>query len=75
MPFPLIPTALAVCFLLMWALIAGMIFRDGQLAVRRDRDWDDGLVTVPRRHRPPVPKFLSARKRGRRLERPVRAAS
>jgi hypothetical protein len=74
MPFPLIPAALAVCFLLMWALIAGMIFRDGQLAVQRDRDWDDRLAVVPPRHVPSAPKFESARKR-RRLERPVRAAS
>jgi hypothetical protein len=75
MPFPLIPAALAVCFLLMWALIGGMIFRDGQLAVRRDRDWDDRLVAVPRKDAPPAPKFASARYRRRRLERPVRAAS
>jgi len=75
MPFPLIPTALAVCFLLMWALIAGMIFRDGQLAARRDCDWSDRPHSAPRRHTPPAPKFASAQKRGRQLERPVRAAS
>jgi hypothetical protein len=38
MPFPLIPTALAVGFLLMWALIGAMLFRDGQLAARRERE-------------------------------------
>lgn len=38
MPFPLISTVLGLCFLLMWALIAGMIFRDGQVAVRSERD-------------------------------------
>jgi hypothetical protein len=75
MPFPLIPAALALCFLLMWALIAGMIFRDGQMAVRREHDWDDRLVPAPRRQAPPAPKFASARKRQGRREHPVRAAS
>jgi hypothetical protein len=45
MPFPLIPTALGFCFLLMWAFIGGMIFRDGQLAARRDREVD--AATLP----------------------------
>jgi hypothetical protein len=38
MPFPFIPTALAVGFLLMWALIGAMLFRDGQIAARRERE-------------------------------------
>ena len=38
MPFPLIPTALSIGFLLVWALIGGMLFRDGQLAARSDRE-------------------------------------
>jgi hypothetical protein len=36
MPFPFIPSALGLCFLLMWALVAGIIIRDGQLAIQRD---------------------------------------
>ena len=38
MPFPLIPTALGICFFLVWAFIGGMILRDGQLAARRERE-------------------------------------
>jgi hypothetical protein len=38
MPFPLIPTALGICFFLIWAFIGGMIFRDGQLAAQRERE-------------------------------------
>jgi hypothetical protein len=36
MPFPLIPTALGACFVLIWALVAGIIIRDGQASIRRD---------------------------------------
>jgi hypothetical protein len=32
MPFGLIPTALGVCFFLVWAFIGGMILRDGHHA-------------------------------------------
>jgi hypothetical protein len=38
MPFPMIPAALCVGFLLVWALIGGMIFRDSHLAVANERD-------------------------------------
>jgi hypothetical protein len=38
MPFPFIPTALGISFFLMWALIGGMILRDGQLAAQRERE-------------------------------------
>jgi hypothetical protein len=38
MPFPLIPTALGICFFLVWAFIGGMILRDGQLAAQRERE-------------------------------------
>ncbi len=38
MPFPLISTALGICFLLVWAFIGGMLLRDGYLAARRERD-------------------------------------
>ena len=39
MPFFLIPTALGVCFFLIWVFIGGMIFRDGQLAAQREREF------------------------------------
>jgi hypothetical protein len=55
MPFPLIPTALGVCFFLIWALIGGMIFRDGQLAIRQER-LDRNFVPVPR----PAPRSEAA---------------
>jgi hypothetical protein len=74
MPFPLIPTVLALCFLLMWALIAGMIFRDGQLAVRRDRDWDGDVIPMTQKRTAPAARFSATRKR-RPIERAVRAAS
>jgi hypothetical protein len=38
MPFALIPTALGVCFFLIWAFIGGMVLRDGRLA--RDGEQD-----------------------------------
>jgi hypothetical protein len=48
MPFPLIPTALAVGFLLMWVLIAGMLLRDGQLAARRERESRSHILPLPK---------------------------
>jgi len=47
MPFALIPTALGVCFCLVWAFIGGMILRDGQLASQQDLDSDVGIVRLP----------------------------
>jgi hypothetical protein len=47
MPFALIPTALGVCFCLVWVFIGGMILRDGQLAAQRDLDSDVGIVPLP----------------------------
>ncbi|HEY2894231.1 MAG TPA: hypothetical protein VGJ16_08465 [Pirellulales bacterium] len=49
MPFALIPTALGVCFCLIWAFIGGMILRDGQLAAQQDLDSDVGIVRLPSR--------------------------
>jgi hypothetical protein len=49
MPFPFIPTALAVGFLLMWALIGGLLFRDGQLAARRERERELEIFPLPAR--------------------------
>jgi len=46
MPFPLIPTALGICFLLVWAFIGGMTFRDRQLALRHERDEDINILPV-----------------------------
>jgi hypothetical protein len=49
MPFPLIPTALGLCFLLMWVFIGGMILRDGQLNVQSDREIDGNILPLPPR--------------------------
>jgi hypothetical protein len=46
MPFPLIPTALGLCFFLMWVFIGGMIFRDGQIATRCDREHDGDILPL-----------------------------
>jgi hypothetical protein len=46
MPFPLIPTALGLCFFIMWAFIAGMIFRDSQIAARNDGDKDGDILPL-----------------------------
>jgi hypothetical protein len=74
MPFPLIPTALGLCFLLVWAFIAGMILRDGQIAVRREREQD---VTVLHRVPMPLPASAAASRplRMNRRNRSIRAAS
>jgi hypothetical protein len=49
MPFTLIPTALGICFCLVWVLICGMIFRDGQIAAQQDRDSDIGVISLSAR--------------------------
>jgi hypothetical protein len=49
MPFPLIPTSLAIGFLLVWAFIVGMLLRDGQLASRRERSPDTDVLPLPAR--------------------------
>jgi hypothetical protein len=38
MPFPFIPTALGLCFLVVWVLIGGMILRQGRLEFRQERE-------------------------------------
>lgn len=52
MPFALIPTALGVCFFLIWAFIGAMILRDGQLGAgaEDERPDRDGRVNHSRRH-------------------------
>jgi hypothetical protein len=49
MPFPLIPTALGVCFFLVWAFIGGLILRDGQLAAQRERECDGRWLRAARK--------------------------
>ncbi len=49
MPFALIPTALGVCFCLVWVFIGSMVLHDGQLAARQDLDSDHGIVRLPSR--------------------------
>lgn len=57
MPFPLISTALGVCFALVWAFIGGMLLRDGYVAARRDRDTETPILPFlsPRDGVPPKP--------------------
>jgi hypothetical protein len=54
MPFAFIPTALGVCFLLVWAFIGGILLRDGQFATQQDRDTEIGILplTAPRTAHP-----------------------
>jgi hypothetical protein len=66
MPFPLIPAALVACFVLVWALIGGMIFRDSQLAVENERDGEINVL-------PLAPHWLSRpRSIGQRRRRGAR---
>lgn len=51
MPFPLIPSALGICFLLVWLFIGGMIFRDGRLAAERENELDRQVLPLAKRHR------------------------
>ena len=47
MPFALIPTALGICFCLVWTFIGGMIFRDGQFAAQQERESDISILSMP----------------------------
>ena len=47
MPFALIPTALGVCFCLVWAFIGGMIFRDTQFANQQEREAEASILSLP----------------------------
>ena len=67
--FFLIPTALGVCFFLIWAFIGGMILRDGQLAVQRDLDSDGAILPMPMYRR------ATSSKSGQPTKRLVRIAS
>jgi len=52
MPFALIPTALGVCFFLVWAFIGGMIFRDTQFANQQERETEAGILSLPIKRSP-----------------------
>ncbi len=75
MPFALIPTALGVCFCLVWAFIGGMILRDGHLAAEQERTTDIGVLPMPpQRTGIRLPKTIGrANQPGR--SRAIRAAS
>jgi hypothetical protein len=47
MPFALIPSALGLCFCLIWLFIGGMVFRDGQLTAQRERELENGILPMP----------------------------
>ena len=74
MPFALIPTALGVCFCLVWVFIGGMVFRDGQLAAQQDRESEVSFLLPPHRTARSTPGTVTESNRSRR--RPaIRAAS
>ena len=52
MPFALIPTALGVCFCLVWVFIGGMIFRDTQFASQQEREAEAGILQLPIKRSP-----------------------
>ncbi len=57
MPYFMIPPTLGICFAFVWTFIAAMIVREGQLAVRRERE-ETIPETAVRRIRPvPRPHF------------------
>jgi hypothetical protein len=71
MPFFLIPSALGVCFFLIWAFIGGMIFRDCQIAAQQEVDSDLAILPLSihraptMRHRPKIKR--ASRKRAARF--------
>jgi hypothetical protein len=69
MPLTLIQTVLGVAFALIWIFIGAMILRDGQFAVRREREESSAnMAAMPRRLSPPRPhgQFGSLRSRTNR---------
>jgi hypothetical protein len=73
MPFPMIPAALGVCFLLVWTFIGGMIFRDSQLAVENERD--AGVTIVPLLNRRTTRHLKNKTRHFRQRQPTIRAAS
>jgi hypothetical protein len=57
MPFFLIPTALGVCFFLIWAFIGGMIVRDSQLAAQSEGESDVAILPLAMYRAPRRPKM------------------
>jgi hypothetical protein len=74
MPFPMIPAALGVCFLLVWAFIGGMIFRDSQSAVENEREAGANLVPLMH-HRLARHRRNKTRHLGGQRQSAIRAAS
>jgi hypothetical protein len=73
MPFFLIPSALGVCFFLIWAFIGGMIIRDSHLAAQREVDSDVAILPNPISR---GPHSLARRSKGKSARRnAVRFAS
>jgi hypothetical protein len=75
MPFALIPTALGVCFCLVWVFIGGMILRDGHIAAEQERATEMGILPWPAQHTTPRSPTAVARPHQPRRHQPVRAAS
>jgi hypothetical protein len=73
MPFFLIPSALSVCFFLIWAFIGGMMIRDSHLAAQREAESDVAILPSPISR---GPHSLARRPKGKRARRnAVRFAS
>ncbi len=66
MPFFLIPTALGVCFFLIWAFIGGMIFRDSQIAAQREVESDIAILPLSMHRASRASSHRSTLKRPRR---------
>jgi hypothetical protein len=75
MPFPLIPTALGLCFLLIWAFIGVMIYRDGQMAARREREWEGNILPMQAVRSTTMAPIRGQRGKDARRESAVRFAS
>ncbi len=67
MPHTMIPPILGTCFAFVWMFIAAMVVREGQLAVRRDRE--QAPPEPDNRRTRPVPRPHFKRRHGK-----VRAA-
>lgn len=57
MPYSLIPSVLGMCFTFVWVFIIGMILREAQLAVRRERNELEPISPLRRAHPIPRPHF------------------
>jgi hypothetical protein len=75
MPFPLIPTTLAIGFLLVWLLIVGMLLRDGQIASRRERESKPEFLPLPLNCSAPARSRRNQQMNPRYTKSAVRAAS